>query len=183
METKARGINIKHFKPPWIYLLNSATKKFMLRCTSPSWVPVHCKNTNTHFSGHLELNRQGFTSNLHFKSSTATVLLSEVLRVHKKSAFKTTAIRHWFLKTDAWYNCVGLLLEEVIFLPVHVVLITAREIRTTACYWVKIDNLLWLSAIPSLPWVSLQSKTDHQPQEDKPWITDAFIIEVISSFL
>lgn len=163
METKAQGINIKHFKPLWIYFLNTATKKFMLRCTSPSWVPVHCKTTNTHFSGHLELNRQGFTLNLNFKTSNG-----EVLRLLKKSAFRTAAIRHRLLKTDAWYNCVGLLLEEVIFLPVPVVLITAREIRTTARCWVKIDNLLWLSAIPSLPWVSLQSNADHQPREDKP---------------
>lgn len=80
METKAQGINIKHFKPPWIYFLNTATKKFMLRCTSPSWVPVHCKNTNTHFSGHLELNRQGFTLNLNFKTSTATVRCSGFTR-------------------------------------------------------------------------------------------------------
>lgn len=109
---------------------------------------------------------QGFTLNFSFKTSTAVVLLSEVLWVHKQSVFEITAIRHRFLKTDAWYNCVGLLLEEVIFLPDRAVLITAREIRTTAHYWVKID--LWLFPLASLLWISLQSNTDHQSQENQP---------------
>lgn len=103
---------------------------------------------------------QGFILNLSFATSTALVLLSEVLWVHKQSVLEITAIRHRFLKRDAWYNCVGLLLEEVIFLPERAVLITAREIRTTAHHWVKID--LWLFPLPSLPWISLQSNTDHQ---------------------
>lgn len=165
METKAQEINIQRFKTPWIYFVNTVTKKFKLRCTPSSCVPVCCKNTETQVLGHLDLNGQGFTLSLDFKTSTARVLLSEVLGVRKKSALEMIAIRHRFLKTDAWYNCVGLLLEEVIFLPVRAVLITAREIRTTARYWVKIDNLLWLSPLPSLPWVSLP---DHQLQENKP---------------
>lgn len=37
------------------------------------------------------------------------------------------------------------------FLPVHAALITAKEIRTTAHWWVKIDNLLWLHSLPSFP--------------------------------
>lgn len=109
---------------------------------------------------------QGFTLNLNFKASTALVLPSEVLWVHRQSVFEITAIRHRFLKTDAWYNCVGLLLEEVIFLPDRAVLITAREIRTTAHYWVKID--LWFFPLPSLPWISLQSNAGHQSQGNKP---------------
>lgn len=44
---------------------------------------------------------QGFTLNFSFKTSTAVVLLSEVLWVHKQSVFEITAIRHRFLKTDA----------------------------------------------------------------------------------
>lgn len=121
---------------------------------------------------------QGFILNLSLKTSTALVLLSEVLWVHKQSVFEITAIRHRFLKRDAWYNCVGLLLEEVIFLSDRAVLITAREIRTTAHYRVKID--LWLFPFTSLPWISLQSNTDHQSQENKPYITEASITEVIS---
>lgn len=105
---------------------------------------------------------QGLILNLSFKTSTALVLLSEVLWVHKQIVLEISAIRHRFLKSGTWYNCVGLLLEEVIFLPDRAVLITTREIRTTAHYWVKID--LWLFP---LPWISLQSNTDHQSQENK----------------
>lgn len=39
--------------------------------------------------------------------------------------------------------------------------------QDNSSYWVKIDNLLRLSPLPSLPQVSLQGHTDHQPQENK----------------
>lgn len=51
--------------------------------------------------GSLRDKWQGFILNLSFKTSTALVLLSEVLWVHKQSVFEMTAIRHQFLKTGA----------------------------------------------------------------------------------
>jgi len=81
----------------------------------------------------------------------------------RSSELAMTAIRLLFLKTDVWYSCVGLLSEEVIFLPVYAVLITAGEIRTTAHHWVKIDYLPQLFPLPSLPWSSLQNSTDCHP--------------------
>lgn len=137
---------------------------------------LQCRNSAPHFCGYLkQMGRdlQGI-STLKEKQSCSSVRSSELAMI---------AIRLLFLKTDVWYSCVGLLSEEVIFLPVYAVLITAGEIRTTAHHWVKIDNLPQLFPLPSPSWSSLQNSTDHQPQENKPHIRDASITEVIIVFI